>query len=162
MANGGAPAGRLRVDAKDFFAGALFIVIAAVFATSALRNLSLGSARAMGPGYFPLMMTVPLAGIGLAIILRAIGRPTEPVEFVSPRSLLLILAAPAAFALSIGRLGFIFALAATVLIAGFASRMMTARFAVALAVFMTGLCVLIFHYLLKMPVLLIGPWLGGG
>src|SRR5688500_18417272 len=60
MSGTSAPGNRLRVDVKELAAGLLLIVVAAVFAASALRNLKLGTANAMGPGYFPLMVTFPL------------------------------------------------------------------------------------------------------
>jgi hypothetical protein len=54
MSDTNAPDAR-KIDRKEFASGLLLILVAAAFAASALRNLSLGSAASMGPGYFPLM-----------------------------------------------------------------------------------------------------------
>jgi hypothetical protein len=150
-----APGGRRRIDLKDLVAGLLLILVAAAFAVSALRNLSLGSAGAMGPGYFPLMVTVPLALLGLVIAARAFGRAGAPQELVRPIALVLILAAPIAFALTIKGLGFLGAVALTVLVAGWASRAMTVRAAFAVTLGLSVLCVVVFYYFLRMPVQLI-------
>ncbi len=73
-----------KVDRKELASGLLLILVAAAFAASALRNLSLGSAASMGPGYFPLLVTMPLALIGLIVAARAFGRGNAPQETVRP------------------------------------------------------------------------------
>jgi hypothetical protein len=156
-----APGSRLRIDVKELAAGLLLIVVAALFAASALRNLKLGTANAMGPGYFPVMITIPLAAIGLFIAARSIGRTTEPQLLIRPIALLLVLAAPVIFAFTIQGLGFLPAVALTVLVAAWGSRNMTVRTAVIVTVALAVLCTVIFYYLLRMPVQLVGPWLTG-
>lgn len=150
---------RYRVDLKELASGALIILVAAVFAISALRNLPLGSAGGMGPGYFPLLVTVPLAGIGLAIVVRAFGRAGGSWQMVRPTALVLVLMAPVAFALTIKGLGFLGAIALTVLVSAWASPAMTARTALLVTAVLSILCVVIFYHLFRMPVSLIGPWL---
>jgi Tripartite tricarboxylate transporter TctB family len=156
-----APGGRPKVDLKELLSGLLLILIAAAFAVSALRNLSLGSAHAMGPGYFPLLVTIPLATIGLIVVARAFGRPGMPQQLVRPIALLLVLAAPIAFALTVRGLGFLGAVILTVLVSAWASRAMTARTALITTAIVAVLCAVIFYYLLRMPVQLFGPWLTG-
>ncbi len=53
------------VDLKELLSGLLMVGIAAAFAWLVLRpqGLALGSARSMGPGYFPLMIAIILAGL---------------------------------------------------------------------------------------------------
>lgn len=150
---------RARIDLKEFVAGAIFMLVAAAFASSALRNLSLGTAGKMGPGYFPLMVAAALALIGLVIALRAFAGQTETINVVGWRGLVLVLAAPAAFALTITPLGFVAAIVCATAIAAWASSVMTVRFSLSLVLFMTALCVVVFSYILKMPVPLIGAWL---
>ena len=116
-----------KVDLKELASGLLLILVAAAFAASALRNLSLGSAASMGPGYFPLLVTMPLALIGLIVTARAFGRGNAPQETVRPLAFVLVLAAPIAFALTVKGLGFVGAIALTVLVSAWASRAMTVR-----------------------------------
>jgi hypothetical protein len=153
------PGGRPKVDLKELLSGLLLILVAAAFAVIALRSLSLGSARAMGPGYFPLMVTVPLAGLGLIIAVRSLGRATMAQQLIRPVALLLVLAAPIAFALTVRGLGFPGAVVLTVLVSAWASRAMTARMAFITTTIVAVLCIVIFYYLLRMPVQLFGPWL---
>ena len=50
-------------DPKDFWSGALFIA----FGCAGLwfgRDYAIGTAARMGPGYFPLMMSLALVGLG--------------------------------------------------------------------------------------------------
>lgn len=150
---------RARIDLKEFVAGAVFMLVAAAFAFSALRNLSLGTAGKMGPGYFPLMVAAALALIGLVISLRAFAGRTETINVVGWRALVLVLAAPAAFALTVAPLGFVAAIVFATATAAWASRVMTVRFSLSLVLFMTTLCVVVFSTILKMPVPLIGAWL---
>jgi hypothetical protein len=150
---------RARVDLKDFVSGVLFMLVAAGFAYSALKNLSLGSARHMGPGYFPLIVAAALAFVGAVVALRAFAGRTEAIEIVGWRAFLLVMVAPAIYALAIAPLGFVPAIAMTTAAAAWASHMMSVRFSVLLTFFLTALCAVIFVYLLKMPVLLVGPWL---
>ena len=55
---------------KDFFAGLLYAVVGGAFAWGA-TGYSLGSGARMGPGYFPLMLGLLLALIGMVIMLKA-------------------------------------------------------------------------------------------
>jgi hypothetical protein len=56
---------------KDFFSGLLFIGIGAAFAWGA-ATYRIGSSASMGPGFFPLMLGILLAAMGLVIALRAL------------------------------------------------------------------------------------------
>ena len=51
---------------KDFFAGLMFIGVGAAFALGS-TNYNVGSGARMGPGYFPLVLGILLAVIGLVI-----------------------------------------------------------------------------------------------
>jgi hypothetical protein len=154
-----APDDGRKVDLRELTSGVLLILVAAAFATSALRNLSLGSAGSMGPGYFPLMVTVPLAAIGLIIAARAFGHADTPQPMIRPLAFVLVSAAPIAFALTIKGLGLLGAVALTVLVSAWASKAMTVRTALLATTVLAALCVVIFYYLLRIPVSLIGPWL---
>lgn len=58
-------------DQKEFLAGAIFTVIGVVWALRAMA-LPLGTATAMGPGYFPLVVAIVLACTGLLSVGRSL------------------------------------------------------------------------------------------
>ncbi len=55
---------------KDFWSGLLCIAVAAAFIIQA-RSLAMGTASRMGPGYFPTMLALVLAGVGAILIARS-------------------------------------------------------------------------------------------
>jgi hypothetical protein len=147
------------VDLKEIFSGVFMIAIAAAFAWIILKptgGLSLGSARSMGPGYFPLMVTALLAALGLLLVAHGFARGTDEISLVSLRSLLLVLLAPVAFALLVRPLGFIIAVATLVMIAAWSSMRMTLSLAIYTTIGMTIFSTVLFYYVLKMPVTLLG------
>ncbi|MDE1991828.1 MAG: tripartite tricarboxylate transporter TctB family protein [Rhizobiaceae bacterium] len=66
------------VNQKEFAAGVLFVVIGIGWSVLSLQ-LKLGQATRMGPGYFPLCMSIALAGIGLLSMVRS----TRALELVT-------------------------------------------------------------------------------
>lgn len=56
---------------KDFFSGLMFSVIGVAFAWGA-TTYSVGTGARMGPGYFPLMLGILLAIIGVAVMFSAL------------------------------------------------------------------------------------------
>ena len=55
---------------KDFAAGCLFLAVGIVWALASLQY-RVGTATAMGPGYFPLFVAIVVALLGLGSILRS-------------------------------------------------------------------------------------------
>jgi hypothetical protein len=60
---------------KDFFSGLLFIVVGVAFAIGA-GNYTIGTGARMGPGYFPLLLGVLMAVLGVAIVFNAMAFET--------------------------------------------------------------------------------------
>ncbi|MDP1740520.1 MAG: tripartite tricarboxylate transporter TctB family protein [Polaromonas sp.] len=56
---------------KDFFAGLMFMGVGVAFAWGA-TTYNVGTGARMGPGYFPLMLGVMLALIGVVITFKAL------------------------------------------------------------------------------------------
>jgi len=56
---------------KDFFSGLLFMAFGVAFALGA-TDYKIGESARMGPGYFPLMLGILLAGLGAAIAFKAL------------------------------------------------------------------------------------------
>ncbi len=56
---------------KDFFAGLMFMALGLAFAWGA-TTYKLGTGARMGPGYFPLMLGVLLAVLGMIVTFKAL------------------------------------------------------------------------------------------
>lgn len=66
---------------KDFFSGLMFLVVGIAFAWGA-TTYNIGEGARMGPGYFPLVLGILLAGIGAFTIFEALVVETEDGELI--------------------------------------------------------------------------------
>ena len=146
---------------KDFWAGAIYLVLGLATVILA-RNLTLGSAARMGPGYFPTVLGGLLAVIGLVSLLRGLLRSGELVGQIHLKPMILVIGATLFFAASLEVLGLALALPAAMFIAATASKRF--RFApvplLGLAAF-TIFCVLVFVRGLDVPLPMLGTLFGG-
>jgi hypothetical protein len=134
-------------SAQDFGAGVMF----ALFGAGVLwfgRELVLGTAAQMGPGYFPAVLGYGLVGFGVVFVARGIAFEGPPIEASHWRPTLAILAAITAFSQLIERAGLAIAVAACVLIAMLALSRTRWIEALALALVMAAFCVGVFVYAL--------------
>ncbi len=115
---------------RDFFSGLMFAVVGIAFAWGA-STYNVGSGARMGPGYFPLMLGVVMALIGLGIMFTAITVETEdgePIGAWAWKQIVFVIGANLAFGLLLGGLpsigvpamGMIIAIYALVIIASLA------------------------------------------
>jgi hypothetical protein len=91
---------------KDFFAGLMFLLVGLAFAWGA-GSYSVGTGARMGPGYFPMVLGVLLAGLGLIITLTALVVETpdgDPVGSFAWKPLVFIIAGNLVFGAAIGGL----------------------------------------------------------
>jgi uncharacterized membrane protein len=147
-----------RLNLRDAAAGAIFFAIGAAFALGA-RSLETGSAFRMGPGYCPLLLSVILMLLGAIIIASSFASQNQPLGPVPWRGLVLVLAAPVVFGLSVRKLGLAPAIVLTVVLAVYASRRSRLWLAAAMAAGLTIFCLAVFSYGLGLPLPLLGPWL---
>jgi amino acid permease len=92
---------------KDLYAGSIFFLFGAGFAWLA-RDYPMGRLARMGPAYFPTVLGVTLAVMGLLVALRAILADQEaPAARLFLRPLLLVLAGVCLFAALIGPFGLV-------------------------------------------------------
>lgn len=111
-------------------------------------ELSLGSMRRIGPGFFP-------TGLGLIIfflaLLTAFEHETARFARGSLRALIFISLAILAFALVVERLGLIIAVASLVLLTALAQGRPNLKSIVGVTLFLSAIGVLLFLYLLRIP-----------
>jgi len=68
---------------KDFYAGLMFLVVGIGFAWGA-TNYNVGTGARMGPGYFPLLLGIIMAGLGALIVFESLVVETEDGEKIGP------------------------------------------------------------------------------
>ena len=83
---------------KDLLTGLIFIAFGIGFLLIA-QHYPLGSARRMGPAYFPTILSVVLILIGLAAALRACITQGTPISGFALRGMALVAAGTVAFGL---------------------------------------------------------------
>lgn len=147
-----------QINHRDLLLGAIFALIGAGFVIAS-RSLDLGTAQRMGPGLFPLLLASVLMLLGIAIAGQSFFTVEQPVGQVPWRGLVLILAAPVLFGITVRGLGLVGAVALAVATSTFASRRAGLMLGGLLTVGLTIFCVLVFSYGLGLPIPLRGPWL---
>ena len=145
-------------NVKDMAAGAVFAAIGLAFMAGAL-TLDIGTAVKMGPGYFPLVLAALLVLLGLIVMAKSLNVPPEAIGTVPWRGLILILAAPVIFGITVRGLGLAIALPLAIVSAAYGSRRTGFKTAVALVAGLTLFCILVFSYGLGLPLPLTGRWL---
>ncbi|MDQ7777090.1 MAG: tripartite tricarboxylate transporter TctB family protein [Paracoccus aminovorans] len=143
------------------FIGGLCLLGLAGGALLAMGDLSSGTLRAMGPGGMPRGMAWLIAVIGTGMVVTGIFRGGEPIPRIALRGPCIIMLALIVFALTIRPtpigsfttpgIGIVGAGPLAVLIAGFAERERDWLDLAILAAALTAFCILLFGYLLNLP-----------
>jgi Tripartite tricarboxylate transporter TctB family len=138
-------------DQKDFWSGVLFIA----FGCAGLwfgRNYAIGTLSRMGPGFFPMAMSIALIGTGAFLLARSLVVAGEPIERTAFLPQVLILVAIVAFGLLIERVGLAVSVIAVAVISGIAAQGLRWFELAALALATSALSVALFVYLLGQPI----------
>lgn len=139
---------------KDFFAGLMYMVVGGAFAIGAM-DYRIGTGARMGPGYFPLILGILLALIGLAVAFKALTHGPgngDPVGKWAWKQIVFILSANFAFGillvglpdLGIPSFGLIVAIYVLVFIASFARDGVSVKETAVLATVLAGGSYLVF------------------
>lgn len=145
---------------RDFWAGLIYLVIG-LSAFYIAQDYEMGTAVRMGPGYFPRVLSILLALIGLAALVRSFIRPGEAVGRLAWWPALLVLGATAIFGLLVRGAGLVLSLFVLVLISAYASRQFRLPSTVLLAAGLAVFSALVFLKGLGIPLPLLGSWFGG-
>lgn len=144
---------------KDFWAGVVFIVIGATSLVLS-SDYAMGSAGSMGPAYFPTILGGMLVLLGVASVLRSLVRSGQPIGRFAIRECALVLAATIVFGLLVRSAGLAIGTILVVVISGFASVKFKLAPFLALGLGLAVFGVLVFVYLLGLPMPMFGTWFG--
>jgi hypothetical protein len=147
-------------SSKDLWSGLIFLGVG-LAAVIIGRGYGMGTANRMGPAYFPTVLGVMLAVIGLVVAGRALLKGGEEVGSVAWKGLVTVLAAVVIFAALIQPAGLIVALPLLVLVSAFGSSLFKPVPAILLAIGMTIFSSLVFIKGLGVPLRNLGAWFGG-
>lgn len=145
---------------KNFVSGLMFACVGAAFALGA-TSYNVGSAARMGPGYFPLIVGVLLAALGLVVVAGSLTAKTadgEPVGKIAWKPLGFVIGANLLFGILLAGLhnvglpamGLIIAIYALVIVACLAGAKFSIKLALILATVLAIGCYLIFIIGLKL------------
>ncbi len=125
------------------------------------QELEVGNSFQMGPGYFPIMLSLILVVIGGLIIVQSMmvdAEDDEP-EVWNWKASSLVIAAPIGFGLLLSGLGLAPTMLLLIVGVATASRYANWRHSIPLGLFLAGCSVLLFTKLLSLPVAAFGPWM---
>ncbi|MGU3495888.1 tripartite tricarboxylate transporter TctB family protein [Xanthobacteraceae bacterium A53D] len=145
---------------KDVISGLLFIAIALLFAWQS-RELTVGTAMRMGPGYFPLLLSWLMGFLGLIVLINGLRFRGDAPSGFAWRALVILICATVFFGFGMRPLGFLPTLAITIFASTLASTLFRITTAVVITAVMTVFCWAVFILGLGLPLPLLGPWLGG-
>ncbi len=132
---------------QDLGAGLLFMGVGAIGLYLA-ADLTYGSPRNMGPGFFPTWLSGLVLLMGVITAARSLVLAGPPIGAINARPLLFVLAAVLAGGFLIDRVGLAIALVVMTLIAALSRRDTSWREVVILGVGMALAAVVVFVYLL--------------
>jgi hypothetical protein len=139
----------------DLFAGLFFILVGLGFLAVA-QSYDLGSAARMGPGYFPSAVAGVLVLIGAAVaaqgLMAGAGASPEPTVPFSLTAAIIILGSAVLFAFALSYGGMIAAILVTVVVSSAAVGRAFHRQTFVLAVALAAFSVVLFVFLLGLPV----------
>ena len=147
-------------ESKDFWSGLIFLTVGGAFVELG-RGYPVGTAMRMGPGYFPTVLGGLLVLIGIALIVRTLVRPGASVGRLAYGKVVLVTAASVLFALTLRRLGLGLSLVLLVMVSAYASQRFRWSTGLALAVGLAAGSSIIFVWMLKLPIPILGTWFGG-
>ncbi len=148
-------------SARDLWAGLLYLGFGGIglYVGAGYR---MGTAAAMGPGYFPAILSGLLLLFGCVSLARAFLIAGESVSPPAWRVAAVILGSIAAFTLLLEPVGLIVALSVLILGSAAAStHFHLAPMPMLAAAGLVAACAVVFVYWLRLPMPLLGPWLGG-
>lgn len=142
---------------KDFWTGIIYLAIGAG-AIWIAGDYEMGTARRMGPAYFPVLVSIILVAIGTISLIRSFLKSGEPITGFAGRGLILVIGATVLFAFLVRGAGVIVALPLMIIVSAYASHHFRWGSTLLLALGLTVFCVLVFLHGLGVRLPLFGAW----
>src|SRR5262249_9388666 len=127
-------------NARDLLAGCLFVMFGLAFLVLA-QDYQLGSARRMGPAYFPAVLSLILILIGLIIVARAFLVAGPPMREVAVKALAIITASILLFGLTVQGAGLAIAIVLLVVVSAAASPCFRPLASIVLGLALAAFCI---------------------
>ncbi len=147
-------------DIPDFLTGAIFVAFG-LFAISYAQDYTLGTARQMGPGYFPTVLGILLAVFGFVLVVRSFFGRAVPLETFSWWPLAAVTGSIVAFGLTVREAGLVPALMLLTIVSFKASDRFKISTALWLAIGFSLFSWTVFRVGLGLPLPAFGTWFGG-
>ncbi len=135
---------------KDIYAGALFVAFGLAFALGS-RSYSMGTLQHMGPAYFPFVLGILMATLGIFVGLRSVGIDNPGSVRVAVRPLLFMVAGAVLFAVMVEPLGLTAALAGLIFLSSLGGSEFRLREVLILWVALSLIAMGVFVYGLGLP-----------
>jgi len=148
-------------NSRDFVGGVAMIIVSLLFIWFG-RELDIGNSFQMGPGYFPIMLSLLLIAIGVLIILQSMVAAAEDeaaADGANWKAYGLITLAPVFFGLVLPSLGLAPSMFLMIVAVSLASKYASWRHSIALGLFLAICSSVLFTRLLSLPVSTFGPWI---
>lgn len=140
---------------RDLWAGLFYVLFGSLIVWLG-SDYGAGTARQMGPGYFPRAMGAILIVIGLCAMVRCVQRTGAALERLALRKAGIILGSLLLFAILLEPAGLVPSLMLLIVTAAFASPQFNWKTALLLASALTLFSVVVFVFGLGMPMSLFG------
>ena len=147
-------------NASDIATGIVFAALGLGFVALA-SEYRLGTARQMGPGYFPTLLGWILATLGALLVLRGLASGPGAIGRAAWRQLAIVTTALVAFGLLLRGAGLVPAIVALAVLGLHASERFSWRAALLLGGGLALFSWAVFVLGLGLPLPAFGPWLGG-
>tara|TARA_R110002012_G_scaffold199066_1_gene367961 strand:- start:88 stop:534 length:447 start_codon:yes stop_codon:yes gene_type:complete len=141
----------MSINKKEIAAGFLMLLIG-VAALLIVSDYNIGSARRMGPGYFPLILSGLLSLVGVLIIVTGVKSDAKSLPNVSWRPMLVIFISLIGFMLGMYLGGLLPAIVLTIAISSLADKKSTWKDVLLLAGLVPLAAWLIFNQALSLPI----------
>jgi hypothetical protein len=135
---------------QDLAAGIVFILMGGAGIVFGM-DLRFGTAARMGPGYFPMLLSGLIIGIGLIVAARGLTIEGPPIEKMPVRPIFFILGAILASGFLLNSVGLALTAVTVTLIAAYARRDVNLKETILLGVGMAIFSVAVFVYALQQP-----------
>ena len=150
---------QVRVRSPKDTAAGLFFLIIGIAGYWFVREMPMGAAVRMGPGYIPKVLSVILMGFGVFLAIRSLVLQGEPLEGWKLRPLIIISASIFVFAALIDSMGLVLAAFLLMLFSTIGGREFFWREMIIFSALMSLGAVVVFHVLLGLPMQVWPAWI---